>query len=197
MVFVLGLIFLDKRKRNNRLLLAVLSLSVFIEFFSIYLLLNKLNLNKLYSIGFILHNSLWLIILFNVFKKKESFYIIIVFYILFGILNILFIEKDNLNYSTFIIGALLYIFIFLLESFKKLNDENLLFFISIKNLLIIVPLLFFFGFSILFGFSNSHLFYEKIIGEINLYTFISLLVNILYYVFIFIYIIKERKLKNA
>jgi len=191
--FLLGWFFLNKKEKINLLLISVLSVSLFLEILSIYLLLHKNNLNFLYSIGFLIHNVLWLLILTNSFKKSNYNYITVL-YVVFGICNYFFIEKDKLNYLTFIAGALLYILIFLFESFKKLAQENLSFFNLNAFLLIIAPILFFLGFSLLLGFRDSYLFYEKVFLNITLYIFIMYFVNIFYYLIIFIYIIKSREI---
>ena len=129
------------------------------------------------------------------FRKVKS--ILILLFLLFSLSNILFIERLNLNFYTFIIGALLYVSIFIYESYKQLNRENLNYFKTNNFILLIAPILFFLGMSIVFGFRNSGIKDVIIFNKIELYTLITFTVNIIYYTLINLFIFKERKLQNA
>ncbi len=150
-----------------------------------------------------LNTTLYVIILFIIwfdillkgrFKVKKK---IISLYILFSIINILFIENWNVfNYNVFIIGSLMYVILFLIKSYKDLNEENLIFFQSNNFTLLFAPVLFFLGMSLMFSFRNKPLLTEKIFYDLELYTAVNYFVNFLYYSLIILYIVKERKLKN-
>lgn len=118
-------------------------------------------------------------------------------FLLFGLFNLVFIEKGDCNFYTFIAGGLLYIALFIYESFLQLRNENFSFFLSRKYLLLSVPILFFFGFSFIFGFKSDELAERKIFGLIELFDFIAYFSNISYYTLINIYIYRERRLKYA
>jgi len=105
-----------------------------------------------------------------------------------------FIDPTNFfNKIIMIVGALLYLIIFIILSSKNLNFERIDFFKSNHFILISSPIIFFFGLSILFGFNSKKLFDTIVFGRTNLYNFIIIFVNIIYYSLLNIYIIKEKK----
>ena len=186
--FIMGLIFLNKKNRIKFLLFLLLTFCLLIEILSIILLNYHQNITILYSLGFITHNTIWLFMIFSVFKKRYYRKLIILFFVSFSLFNLFFIEKQELNHFTFIFGALLYIFILLFECSKTLLSDNLEIFKSNDFLVLLAPVMFFFGFSFIFGFRNSELRFVKVLFETELYTFISNFVNFLYY-----FIILDRK----
>ena len=176
--------------------MSVLLLNFITEIISACFLINKMKLDLLYSISFIFHNTLWLLLLFEITSLKKIKTIFIFLFLFFSIYNILFLECTNLNYLTFIFGAILYLIIFIYISFTQLNKENLDFFKSNYYILLFAPILFFLGYSFMFGFRNLKVRDVIIFGNTNLYTLISYFVNIQYYTLINIYIYKERKSLN-
>ena len=190
--FFMSLLFLNKKSKFDKIVLIILLISFLLEFLSIALLNFNKNIVTLYCLGFLVHNSLWIYIL--TFNKKLFNKIILISFILFGLANFFFLEKNGINYITFIIGALLYVILFILECFKNLINENLDFFKNNEFILLIAPVLFFIGFSFIFGFRNSNIRFIKLFGKYELYQSISTFVNIIYYTLINIYIYKERKL---
>ena len=195
--FVLGFLFLEKNKKINFELFLILLCSISVEVISTILLLENSNISLIYSIGFLIHNSLWISILFDVFRSQLLKKLVLVSYIVFAIINFLFLEKKELNNMTFVIGAMLYILFFIIEIFKYLKKEKLDFFSTTEFLLILAPILFFFGFSLIFSFKNSEIRIIKIFNKIELYTLICYTINIIYYFIINLYIYKEYKQKNV
>ncbi len=195
--FIMGLLFLNKKRTNALELFLTLMFSFCLELICVFFLNHKKNINLLYSVGFILHFYFWLGIICNVFKISKQKKNILSIFLLFCLINLIFIEKLNLNYLTFIFGSLLYILIFLIECSKKLKNEELVLFSSNNFILIIAPILFFIGFTFIFGFRNSTLRFFKVYNQIDFYTVICYFVNIIYYFLINLYIYKEYKLKNA
>ncbi len=128
--------------------------------------------------------------------RKKIKPISIIIFLSFSLGNFLFIEGSKLNYLTFILGALIYLMLFIFESFSQLKNENLSFFKSTTYFLLFAPVLFFLGFSFLFGFRNFDLRNTIVFGKTDLYTFICYFVNLVYYTFINSYIYKERKLND-
>lgn len=59
------------------------------------------------------------------------------------------------------------------------------------------PVLFFIGFSLLFGFNNKNIHKIMILNRFKLYDFISYFVNITYYSLLNVYIYREKKLKHV
>ncbi|MBS7785778.1 hypothetical protein KIH23_00585 [Flavobacterium sp. CYK-55] len=119
--------------------------------------------------------------------------IILSSFITFGIVNLFFIEKTGLNNLTFIVGALIYISLFLYFSYHQLNQENLSYFTKNEYLLLFIPIIFFFGYSFMFGFRNSDIIHVIIYKNIDLYIFVGYFGNIVYYSLANLYIYKERK----
>jgi hypothetical protein len=190
---IVGLVFLYKKK--FKFLLLILFISSLTEISAFILLKNNKDLNYLYSFFFIIHNGLWLLLIGKVLNRKIINTATILFWV-FGILNILFFEGSNLNYMTFVIGSLLYISIFAIESYHQLKTENLNYFLTNTYFLLFVPILFFFGFSFIFSFRNLAVKDSLIFRETDLYNCISHFVNITYYSLINFYIYREYQLKN-
>ena len=195
--FFLSLFFLNLKNRLHKKLIYLLSSSLLTEIAVVIFIVYDLNFTIVYSISFILHFFFWLIIFFEINKNHKFKKIFIMFFLFFGILNLFFLEKLNLNYLTFIFGSFTYIMIFFYEIFNNLNKEkfNLISFNS--YVILTTPILFFIGFSLLFSFRDYSLMSVKIYKSIIFYDFISYSVNIIYYSLINIYIYRERKLKNA
>ncbi len=187
-------LYLNIRKINNdtKDLFWILSICTFTEIVSKILSYNNISLWYLYNFSFIIHNSFWLKILLKddlSYQKK-----IIGSYIVFSVIMYGFIDPTNFfNKIIMIVGALLYLIIFIILSSKNLNFERIDFFKSNHFILISSPIIFFFGLSILFGFNSKKLFDTIVFGRTNLYNFIIIFVNIIYYSLLNIYIIKEKK----
>lgn len=177
---------------DTRDLFWILSICTFTEIVSKILSYNNITLWYLYNFSFIVHNSFWLKILLKddlSYQKK-----IIGSYIVFSVIMYGFIDPTNFfNKIIMIVGALLYLIIFIILSSKNLNSERIDFFKSNHFILISSPIIFFFGLSILFGFNSIKLIKTIVFGDITLYSFIIIFVNIIYYSLLNIYIIKEKK----
>lgn len=195
--FLVGLFYLQSSKTKHRYLIFILLTCFLLEFTSIAFILNKIQIHNLFTIGVIIHHTLWLVLVLNNFSKKKKLLFCLGF-VVFSILNLFLIEgHDDFNILTFILGSLLYILLFLYLSFANLKRENLSFFQSNDFILLFAPVLVFLGMSFIFGFKNKELNTTIIFNNIKLYTFINHFVNIVYYALINIYIFKERKLKNV
>ncbi len=197
MSFIYSVFCLNKKSKLNLCLFLIILTSVFTEFFSIFLVLRDQNFNIIYSLSFIIHQGLWLYLICSGINFKSNKYFVLNLFLLFAFLNLLFFEKTNLNYLTFVIGSLIYILLFAIESYNQLKNENLDYFKTNKYLLIFIPILFFFGFSFMFSFKNSSIKDVIILYNTDLYTCISYFVNIIYYCLINLYIYRESKLKNG
>ena len=196
--FIVGLIYLDIKKINNRILFIILCLSLATEIISAILAYYNKTIDALYTVSLFIHHSLWIYLLTKDFLEKKAVVIIITAFFITSILNFLFYEGiKNLNNYTFIIGALLYIVIFIYESFYQLKYDNFSFFTSNNYLLFFTPVLFFFGLSFMFSFNSKELLETTVFEKFELYPIIITFVNFIYYTFINIYIYKEKRLKNA
>ncbi len=195
--FLVGLFYLKPERTNHRYLIFILLTCFLSEFTSVAFMYKKIQIHNLFTVGVIIHHTLWLVIILNNFSKNKK----ILFcygYVVFSILNLFLIEgHKDFNILTFILGALLYTVLFLYLSFSYLKKEHLSFFLSNDFTLLLAPVLFFLGMSFLFGFKNKELNTTIVFSNVKLYTFINHFVNIVYYSLINVYIIKERKIRHA
>lgn len=197
--FLYSIFKLNRKKNIHRYLLVILFISFATEMGTI--IINNINykngVNLLYSVSFIFHHITWLLLItiFPEFLKWRNFSILS--FLILSILNFSFFEKFGLNQLTFIIGAFLYVMIFIIGSFNELRKDNFVFFNSNNYILLFAPILFFLGFSFMFGFRESNIRYSVIFNKIDLYTIISDFVNLMYYSLICLYIYKENKFKNG
>ncbi|MGV3698027.1 hypothetical protein [Flavobacterium sp.] len=193
LTFLAGVFFLEKSKRDNKLLFAIVCVCFINEVGSLILKYNKLSINSLFTIDVVLHHSLW-IILIGRHLSGGKMKAILLGYLIVSALNFFFVEgMDNFNYYSFVSGALVYTILFTYISYKKLREENLGFFTSNHMILLFSPVMFFLGLSFMFCFKSHQLTSTLLFGDVKLYTFINYSVNIIYYTLINIYILKERK----
>ena len=181
----------------NLLLLLILITSFLTEFFASILFYFKINLNILYSLSFIVHNVLWLMLLSNLVMNRKKSIIITLLYLSLCLCDFLLLKgKFTLNYNFFIYGSILYLILFIFSSIKNLKNENLFFFQSNEFILISSPIIFFVGLSLIFSFKSNSLNSIIIYKDFNLYELFIYFVNIIYYSLINLYIYRERKLND-
>lgn len=178
---------------NNKLLLVILGLSLLNTVITSILIFYGKPIfwnNKIYII---IHSILWLIILLNHISKKRIVLVSIFLYFLVSLMDLFYLENyfHHKYVLVFVSGALLYLILFLVESFQQLIQENLDFFFDKSFILIFSPILFFIGYSLLFGFESKKLNDTTIIPGCSLFCIISNFVNIIYYLLIILYIKKN------
>ena len=178
------------------LLLTILFVSVITELMSLYDILNKLSIISNYNIYFILHQGLWLLLIIHILGKRLIEYSFLFLFILLSLLNILYYEKENLNYLTFVLGSFVYLGYFIYKNFLLLNEETREYFLSERFLLLSSPILFFFALTFILGFRDSDLRFTKIKGY-YVYTILSTISNTIYYLLLIIYIFRTRVNKYA
>ncbi len=195
--FIAGFLFLNLKLKINQILFAILFINATTEILSIYLEIKNQSVSTLYNFSILLHHTLWLFLLYSLIKSKIALVVTILFFV-FSVLNVLFFEGlDEFNCYTFVVGSLLYVILFLYESFRQLKKENLLFFVLNPFILIFAPVLFLLGMSFMFSFKDIELTSTIIIFNTKLYVIINYTLNFIYYIFILVYIYKERIQKNA
>lgn len=181
-------------EKNNRLLLSILFLCLSNELISLIFMMKKIDNGLLFSINITIHHLLWLLLMSQIIKRKSLFICTIILFLGFALINMLVMEGwANFNYNTFICGALIYIIIFIYESFSQLKKESFHFFEANSFILLSAPVLFFLGLSFIFGFRSHDLSVTKIYRDIHLYALIGSTVNIAYYSLINLYIYYENK----
>lgn len=189
--------FLDRSHKKHRLLLLLLFVNFFTEVLNWVLLLKNYPIQPTVNGWIFFHTLLWFFLFFVIHPYKKTDAIIITSFVVYAIINISEFEgMFKLNYTTFLLGALSYITIFLVDSFKRLKNEELSYFYSNDFLLVSSPILFFMGTSLMFGFRERAITRVLIIGETTLYQTIIYFVNFVYYTIINIYIFKNIGLKN-
>jgi hypothetical protein len=198
LTFFIALLFYKPKNEAANFLFLILLVNFITELVTSILIFQHKKVGLMYSICSLVHNSLWLLLLYKSVKRRQLYKIIFAVFILLALVNLFFVEGlEEFNINTFIAGAFLYLVIFIYESFSKLKQEDLSFFLSNHYLLLFAPVLFFFGESFIFGFRNRQLATTTLFGTVFLYQFINYFVNIVYYSLINIYIYREKKLKNA
>lgn len=193
LTLIFGFMYLKRNNKIHKCVLYILLISFITEYSVFILLYFKLPISLLYSISFIFHHSVWLLLLSYFMENKERMRIWIGIFIAFSLLNVLLFEGyEAMNYYTFIFGAFVYLFFFITESFFQLKRDNITFFTSNDFLLLFSPVFFFLGYSFMFAFQDYNVISVKIFGQTELYDFIGYLVNISYYLLLNYYIFKER-----
>jgi hypothetical protein len=190
---------LDKKKTDNKLLLTVLIVMVVTEVISVLLQITGYTkgISILYNLSMPIHNVLWLYILYRNINMKLLTKFLAIVYLLFVVATNLFrASLSSFNDYIMIVGAFIYLVIFIIESFNELQKENFTFFTSNMFLLLFSPILFFLGLSIGFGFHSSELIKKEVFG-FELYHLIVHFVSIVYYTFINIYVYKENKIRSG
>ena len=184
------------KKKVNLYLISILLLSISCEIatfiFKDQPQINHSNIN----IYFILLDVFWIMIFYELSHSKNRVLAILVLYLIICIVNLEFIER-GVNYNLFIAGALLYLVLFIIESFFQLNNENLSFFQSNKYLLLFCPVMFFLGLSFILGFKSSTISKTPMICNLTLYQLINYPVNIIYYTLMNVYMFAEKRNKNV
>ena len=181
------------KANRNRYLLALLLVCFATELLTVFLEIYNLFNGMYITISMIVHNMLWLLIVLEGFRKTKYIPVVLGVFLSWAAINMVFFEGIGFNYLTFVVGAFLYTFIFIYQSFEKLNSEELRFFTSNNYLLMCAPILFFLGLSFMFGFGSRLITSSPVFKSFDLYDCIIHFVNIIYYVLINAYLFREKK----
>lgn len=193
---IAGFFLLNLKNNNNQLLIVILSTSSLNEI--ITLLLEYSNQQKyigtLYSISFPMFCVFWMILLYkNQFNKKTTLFFLGLFFSFVVINFFCFQGTDNFNYYSAVIGSFIYVGLLANESFIQLKNENFNFIFSNRYLLLLAPVLMFFGFGLMFGFVSRQITQTVVISDYNLFEIVTNFVNLTYYLMLLIYIFLEKK----
>ncbi|RDI13404.1 hypothetical protein [Flavobacterium sp. AG291] len=181
----------------NKYLMIILLINGVTEISSAFLLYSGNSISLISTINIIITTCLWLLLMDMWIKSRIVIIITIIAFLLFSTINLFFIEGIWIfNKYTFIVGAFLYLIVFIVKSFNELKLEKFSVLLSNYYILVLSPIIYFFGFSFIFGFGDIPLAKVKVF-EVKLYTIIAFFVNIIYYTLINIYIYRERKFKHA
>lgn len=189
-------IHLQRKNVNNIFVMGILLTCAVTEIAtSVFLYFNIPN-GFFVSCSIIVHDLLWLALLQRNVSYTRSAGIGVQTFLIFGIVNLFFLDTSaGFNYYAFVVGAFLFVIIFLTENLHRIKKEDIEFFISDEYLLLSAPILFFVNMSLMFGFESYELGRIKVIGAFNLYDFLIYFVNISYYLLINIYVHRNKQEK--
>ncbi|KFF03172.1 hypothetical protein B0A68_10470 [Flavobacterium reichenbachii] len=177
----------------HRYVLYILFVVFFTELINSILVYNSRPIRIPFNISIIFHDIFWMLAFREIINRKKMSNIILCLFVLFSVVNFIVIEiTDAYNYYTFVFGALLYVSLFIYESYKQLKEENLMYFLSNNYLLLFAPVYFFFGMGLMLGFKALGVTKMLLFGQVTLYVFIVNIVCIAYYSLINIYIYREN-----
>ncbi|SHM03137.1 hypothetical protein SAMN05444484_103368 [Flavobacterium chilense] len=181
------------RIKMHRYLLYILFVVFFTELINSILVYNNRPIRIPFNISIIFHDIFWMLAFRETINRKKMYNVTLCLFVLFSVVNFIIIEiADEYNYYTFVFGALLYVSLFIYESYKQLKEENLMYFLSNNYLLLFAPVYFFFGMGLLLGFKPLGVTKILLFGQVTLYVFIVNIVCIAYYSLINIYIYREN-----
>lgn len=196
--FLIVLIRHNPRDTIHRILIAILAVNLINEIIHYIYLIMNVRSSVMYTVNVMLHHCLWLYLLSRIAHLRQLVLYVMSGFIAFSVFNVTLLEgSDVFNFNTFIAGAILYVVLFIVESFRQLKHENLRFFTNDNYLLLCAPLLLFIGLSFIFGFKSRELSTTLVFGNVTLYVAIGYFVNIVYYLLINIYIFRHKKVSNG
>ncbi len=156
----------------------------------IYLFSFKLSI----TIATALHSTFWLLIIKEIVRYPKIIWGLLLVFLTFSLCDLFFIEGwEVFNSYSFILGAFMYLILFLVESFYQLKQEHFSYFFSNNFILLMVPVLLFIGLTFMFGFKSREITTTLFFGKYQLYRIIIVVVNIVYYSLLNIYIYREKR----
>lgn len=179
--------------KMHRYVLYILFVVFITELVNSILVYNNRSIRIPFNISIIFHDVLWILAFRENINSKKMANITLCLFALFSTINFIIVEITNANnYYTFIFGALLYVILFIYESYRQLQEENLMYFLSNNYLLLFAPVYFFFGMGLILGFKPLQVTGIVLFGQVTLYVFVVNIVCIAYYSLINIYIYREK-----
>lgn len=191
--FVISCFFYLKKTKKIVWVVVICLINFLTDISTLMCIYSNKSFTTIYNINFMLHHFFWIYILFTFNRKFSFLHYVLVAFVVFALTNLFFIEKQSLNYYTFVVGALFYIVSFIVLSFYHLKNENLNYFTTNQYLLQTTPVVFFIGLTFIYAFRDSDMRNIIVYNNIDLYTFIAVIVNIIYYTLLNVYFFKERK----
>ena len=177
----------------HRYVLCILTVFVLNEAVTTLQVAFATNFKTHFTITTVIHCILWLLILKDSVHFPKIVNVVLIAFITFCFCDFLFIEGWVLfNCYSFVLGAFMYLILFLIESFYQLKQENFPFFFSNQFLLLMSPVLFFIGLTFMLAFKSHGIISVVIFGKVDLYRIIITVVNIVYYSLLNIYIYREK-----
>jgi len=192
--FMFAIYGLRWKNQTHRYVLIILAVFVINESVSIISTLNGTIFKISATITTFIHHALWLLILRQAVTFPKVVTGFLIAFATFCLCDLLFIEGWLIfNCYSFVVGAFMYLILFLIESFYQLRKENFPFFFSNQFILLMAPVLFFIGLTFMFGFKSRAIIKTVFFEKFELYRTIIIVVNVVYYSLLNIYIYREKK----
>ncbi|UPT71572.1 MAG: hypothetical protein M0D53_04200 [Flavobacterium sp. JAD_PAG50586_2] len=132
----------------------------------------------------------------RIVEKRWHIKSLIIAYLVLGFINLSFYEGiKQFDHYNFIVGAFMYVFLFIYESFDQIKKEKLAFFQTNNYLLLFSPIIFMLGYSILISFNNRTLNATIVFAGRTLYDIIGYFINFIYYSLLITYCFREKNTK--
>lgn len=196
LTYCIFLYYYKYQKTEAKLLFWCLTAGVLNEVVSVLFTIYKISIHFNTTIYVIIHGFLWLQIIKTISTQKKIIVLATTVFLTFAVVNLFLIEGlKTFNTLSFILVAILYIIIFIYDSYMELKIENLNYFTSNSYILLVAPVFYFICFSLSFGFKNHNLNQILLFGNTSLYAVIACFANFFYCVCIIYYVYKENKLK--
>ncbi len=155
-------------------------------------ILNESDIPPIYNAYIVIHQSLWLFLLVELLKKKTMEYLLLLPFLLFAIINAVWLEPETTYYLTWILSVILYVIYFGIKNYRLIIKEQLGHFTSSIFTLLSAPLLFFFAVGFVFAFRESAIGNYQI-NEIYLFDILVKTGNYFYYALLILFIYLNRK----
>ena len=193
--FLFALYGLRWKNPIHRCVLVILAVFVMNESVTIISQLYDTTFKISVTITTYIHHSMWLLILRKAVTFPKVVTGFMIAFITFCLCDLFLIEGWLIfNCYSFIVGAFMYLILFLIESFYQLRKENFPFFFSNQFILLMAPVLFFIGLTFMFGFKSRAIMTTVFFEKFQLYRTIIIVVNMVYYSLLNIYIYREKKI---
>jgi hypothetical protein len=181
----------------NTYVLLIIGLGILNELSSNYFKMFHWSIAFKCNVYVLLHAILWFLLLLDLSKFKKNIRYLPWAYFLFCMIDmVIFLPSLAFSSTNFIIGALLYLVIFIYESFYRLKQEDYGFLQSNAYFLLASPLLFFLGMSLILGFESAALNKVVVFEGMTCYQFFGIFVNVVYYTLLNIYMYYEKRLQK-
>lgn len=183
-----------KKTHEARFLRTILAASALHEVVAAAMIYHGISSRVLTNVYVFVHAVLWIRLLPRPKKFPAIMQGAAIGYILFATMNFFIGEGiDRFAFLNFIVGSIVYVTLFLLLSFRALDEERFSFFFSPLFLLLLAPVAFFIGMSLMFGFRSRELDSVELFAGYSLYEAVSTFGNFLYYGLILLFVYRERK----
>ncbi len=189
---------LSLRHGLHRLVLAMLFVAFCTEVVNSTLKFAGQRITATTNVGILIFFLLWLAIMYKVSDFKKLSMASLLIFSGYGLINLMFIDQlQVLNCDTFVIGSLLYISLYFVDTWQNFSNEQLEMFERNSFVLISAPVVFMAAMSMMFAFDDPDLNSTTVWGNVTLYSTVIYIVNLIFYFLIAAFISGEKKLAHV